>query len=82
MALLEGKRVVGSRQVLKSVQQGNARQVFLARDADLRLTDDIAAAAISNGVPLVWIESMQDIGRLFKVSVPSAAGAVLNDGIK
>ena len=82
MALLEGDRVVGSRQVLRSLQQGNAKQVFLARDADSKLTDEIAAAADIHGVPLVWMGSMHDIGRLFKISVPSAAGAVLKDGTK
>lgn len=78
--LPEGRRVAGTRQVLRALGAQKALMVFLAGDADPRIRESILAAAKERGVPLQDVATMQLLGRLMKLSVPTAAGAVLREG--
>ena len=78
--LPEGRRVAGTRQVLRSLGAQKALMVFLAGDADPWIRESILVAAKEQGVPLQDVATMQLLGRLMKLSVPTAAGAVLREG--
>ena len=69
-------RVVGVRQVLRAVKEGNAERVFLAMDANSRLRAQIEQAAREAEVSLELIATMEELAQLCRVDVPSAAAAV------
>jgi len=70
-------RAVGASQTVKAVQHGRAVLVLIARDADRKVTDPVVVAAREQGVPLVEVDSMRDLGRACGIAVGAAAAAVL-----
>lgn len=69
--------VAGLRQVRKAVLRGDASQVLLARNADPSLTEPLEALCRTCRVPVEWVSTMQELGRLCALSVGAAAGAAI-----
>ena len=72
-------RVVGARQTLRAIREGNADKAFLAMDADARLRQQVEREAKENGVPLQLVATMEELSSLCRVDVPSAAAAILKN---
>ncbi len=70
-------RVVGVKQTLKAVQRGQVSTVFMAYDADAHVLREIQQACAGQAVPVVWVASMQELGRAAGIQVGSATAAVL-----
>ena len=75
--LREKPKVVGVKQVRRAVNDGRAARVFLAGDADPRVTDPIAALCLEKGVETVPVSGMKELGAACGIAVGSAAAAVL-----
>ena len=75
--LRSGKVVVGSKQLRKALVAGRARYVFLAENADPRLTEPIEQMCIQGSVPYSWVPSMMDLGSACGIEVGAAAAAVV-----
>lgn len=71
------RRVVGTKQVLRTLKDGRAACVFLSKDADGFLYRQVQAASEEAGVPLQVLDTMQELGKLCLVGVKTAAAAVL-----
>ena len=70
-------RVIGVKQVTKAVQKSQADAVFLADDADGRMTEPLLHLADEIGVPVVHVPTMQELGKACSIEVGAAAAAVL-----
>lgn len=70
-------RVIGVKQVTKAVQKSQADAVFLADDADGRVTEPLLHLADEIGVPVVHVSTMQELGKACSIEVGAAAAAVL-----
>lgn len=75
--LKTGPRVVGAKQVRRAVADGHAARVFLASDADPRVTSPIERLCEEKKVPVETAGSMAELGTACKIAVGSAAAAVL-----
>lgn len=71
------KRVVGSKQVLRALDEGKAVRVFLGKDADGFIYHRINALCEEKHVPVTVVDSMQQLGKLCMVNVKTASAAVL-----
>ena len=71
-------RVVGLKQTRRAVMQGAARAVYLASDADPRLTEPLRELCRAQDVPCDGSMTLQQLGRACGIAVPAAAVAVLN----
>lgn len=72
-----GRRVVGSKQVLRALSNGIAATVFLAKDADEFIYRRIEAACEQANVPVIKVDTMQELGKKCLVGVKTAAAAAL-----
>ena len=70
--------VVGAKQLKKALQKGNARQVYLAQNADPALTEPLEAMCLQNHIQCFWVRSMQDLGNACGIDVGAAAAAVVD----
>ncbi len=70
-------RVIGVKQVTKAVQKSQADAVFLADDADGRVTEPLLHLADEIGVLVVHVPTMQELGKACSIEVGAAAAAVL-----
>jgi large subunit ribosomal protein L7A len=72
-------RAVGTNQTAKAIARGRARVVFVAQDADRRITEPVLRAARERGLEVVEVSTMEALGRACGISVGAAAAAILDE---
>ena len=77
--LAETPHVTGVKQVMKAVSKGKALCVFVANDADERVTRPLKKLCVENGVELVGTATMAELGKACSIEVGSAAAAALSE---
>ena len=76
--LRRGPKVAGVKQTKRAIQDGTARLVFLAQDADPRVVDPIAELCRERAVPVDRAAGMKELGSACGIAVGSAAAALLS----
>ncbi len=71
------KRTVGVKQTEKAVVKGTALKVFVAKDADERVTEKLVELCKEKAVALVEVETMHELGRVCGIHVKAAAAAII-----
>ena len=72
------KRTVGVKQTEKAVNKGVALKVFVAKDADERVTEKLVELCEEKAVRVVMVETMHELGKACGIHVKAAAAAILN----
>ena len=75
--LKSADRVIGLKQVRKAVESGRATRVFLADDADARVTEPIASLCDEQGVAVEHVATMKKLGQAASIDVGAAAAALI-----
>lgn len=75
--LKQQPKVVGVKQTKRALCDGRAARVFLAEDADPRVTGPIEALCAQKGVPVEKVPAMKELGGACGIAVGSAAAALL-----
>jgi len=70
-------KVVGAKQVKRALNDGRARKLFVAGDADPRVTQPLAQLAVDKGVPVELVPTMRELGSACGIAVGSAAAAII-----
>ncbi|MCL6476827.1 MAG: ribosomal L7Ae/L30e/S12e/Gadd45 family protein [Peptococcaceae bacterium] len=73
------KKVIGSKQTLKAVDRNQAKVVYLAKNAEKHVTDPIIQACSGKSIPVIYVESMQVLGKACGIEVGCAATAVVEE---
>ena len=71
------KKVTGAKQVTRALKNGSAALVFLAEDADPRITGPVESLCRENGVETKSVPTMTALGAACGISVGSAVAAIL-----
>lgn len=71
------KRAVGTKQVIRAVEGGQAACVYLANDADSHIRQKIMAACQAAGVPVEEVSSMQELGKACRIQVGAATACLM-----
>jgi len=74
--LAMGETVVGTRSLLRAMKEGTIRIAYIGSDADLFIRRKVEEACAEANVPLVEVSTMQELGRLCKSPVPTAAAGL------
>ena len=72
------KVIVGSKQLKKALNKGNARYVYLAENADPAITEPIAEMCSQSNIQIAWVRTMTELGQKCGIEVGAAAAAVVN----
>jgi len=75
--LATADKVVGAKQTKRALIADTAKEVFLAADADPRVTGPIAALCAEKGVTVHTDCSMKELGAACGIAVGCAVAAVL-----
>ena len=75
--LQNSDKVVGVKQVRRALSAGQAKRLYLAKDADPQLTAPLERQAAEKGVDITWAESMKALGRACKIAVGAAVAAIV-----
>jgi large subunit ribosomal protein L7A len=69
--------LVGSKQTLKAIANNQVKKIFLAKDIDQPLKQEILKAVNDNNIPFVIVESKNELGRICGIDVSAASAALL-----
>ena len=75
--LKEGARVVGVKQTRRAILDGRAARVFLAEDADPKVTAPVEELCARQNIPVERVPHMRELGSACGIAVPSAVAALL-----
>ena len=75
--LKDGVKVVGAKQVRRAVDNSTAVRVFLAEDADPRVTGPVEALCLERGVPVEKVPAMRELGAVCGIAVGAAVAALV-----
>lgn len=70
-------KVVGAKQVKRALNDGRAKKVFLAGDADPRVTQPLAQLAVNTRVAVELVPTMKELGAACSIAVGSAVAAIV-----
>lgn len=73
------KVAIGTKQATKTVEAGSATEVFVARDADPRITGKMVNLCRRAGVPVTYVDSMKLLGKACGIEVGAAMVALMNE---
>ena len=75
--LSANNKVVGAKQAKRALNDGRAKIMFLANDADPRVVEPLKLLAAQKGVPVVRVPTMQELGSACGISVGSAVAVTI-----
>ncbi len=70
---------VGAKQTTKMLEQQRAIEVYVARDADPQMKEKIVHLCERAGVPIKWIDTMEDLGETCGIDVGAAMAALVTE---
>jgi large subunit ribosomal protein L7A len=73
-----GKVTIGTKQTTRVVELGLATEVFVAKDADPRITTKIVNLCKKMGVKVTYVDSMRMLGKACGIEVGAAMAATVN----
>lgn len=75
--LKNSNKAIGVKQTLKAVENNAAKLVFIARDADEKVTASLKELCVSNDVALEYVETMKQLGKAVGIEVGASAVCLL-----
>ena len=75
--LKTASKVTGAKQVTRALKNGSVRLVFLAQDADPRITGPVETLCRESGVETESVPTMTELGAACGIAVGSAVAAIL-----
>lgn len=68
---------VGTKQTIRSIELNHAEEVYIARDADSKITTKVIHLCKKYQVPYVYVDSMKQLGKACGIDVGAAMAATL-----
>jgi large subunit ribosomal protein L7A len=65
------------RETLKKIAHGTAFHVFVEKDAEPRVIEDIVAQSQTRNIPIDYVDTMEELGRLCGIEVRAACAALV-----
>mgnify|MGYP005835222511 CR=1 FL=1 len=75
--LRTGNKVVGLKQSTKALENGTVKTLFLAKDAEEKVINNLKQLSLKNSVHIVYVESMKQLGKACGIEVGAAVACVL-----
>jgi large subunit ribosomal protein L7A len=70
---------IGTKKATRVVELGQATEVFIAKDADPRITIKMVNLCKRMGVQVTYVDSMKMLGKACGIEVGAAIAAVVNE---
>lgn len=77
LKLTTGKKTVGVKQVKRALNSHEVEAVFIAMDADKKITDQIIQICKEKGVEVFQVDNMKKLGDACGINVNAATAALL-----
>lgn len=71
------RKTVGTKQTQKFIESGQVLVVYIAKDAEERVTSPLLQMCKEKGIEVVYVDSMKELGNACGIKVGAATAAVL-----
>ncbi|WP_413304684.1 50S ribosomal protein L7ae-like protein [Bacillus sp. 1P10SD] len=71
------KFVIGTKQAVKALKEGNVQELVVASDAEPKVTAKVVEVALGIEVPVRYVDSMKKLGKACGIEVGAAAVAII-----
>lgn len=78
-ALSNSKHIAGAKQIRKAVRAGTVERVYLAKDADDRVTAPLEELCRQTGTLMTWVPTMRELGAACGIEVATACAGMLRE---
>jgi large subunit ribosomal protein L7A len=78
-SLKTAKKAVGLKQCIKAVENGKAKRVFIAKDADAAIIEPLKLLCDKNKLSVIYVDSMKTLGKVCGIDVGASAACTLED---
>ncbi|MBM7622355.1 50S ribosomal protein L7ae-like protein [Bacillus haimaensis] len=69
--------IVGTKQTVKALKSGTVKEVVIAEDADVIVTQKVVQTAKEHNIPIVKVDSMKKLGKACGIEVGASAVAII-----
>lgn len=70
-------KVVGAKQVRRALMTSNVELVYIAKDAESKVTDEIIQFCNEEHIPIIHIENMRILGEACGININAAVAALI-----
>lgn len=71
------KFVIGTKQTVRHLKEGNVRELIVANDADPKVTVKVVNEALDINVPILYVDSMLKLGKACGIEVGASTVAII-----
>ena len=71
-------KVVGAKQVKRALSNSEAQMVFIALDAEKKVTGEIEDLCVASEVMVHYVDTMEELGHACGIDINAAVAALLN----
>ncbi len=75
--LNQNKRIVGIKQVKRALNSDKVQTVYIAKDAEQRVTSPVEILCKEKQIDIVYIDTMKELGEICNIDVNAAVAALL-----
>lgn len=68
--------IVGTKQTVKALRNGNVKEVLVATDADPYVTATVVRTAKETNTPVTYVDSMKSLGKACGIEVAASTVAI------
>ena len=71
------RKLVGTKRTYRALKEDQVSICYVAKDAEPRVIEPLCHYCIENGLEIVYVDSMRQLGRYCGIDVGAAAAAIL-----
>lgn len=76
---IAAKKVIGAKQTIKAIKYGNAVEVYIARDAEPKITKPIIDLCQERNIKIIYYNSMAELGKACSIDVGAATVCITDN---
>ncbi|MBO8157460.1 MAG: 50S ribosomal protein L7ae-like protein [Bacillaceae bacterium] len=76
VAQAKSRIIIGTKQSIKAMKNGEVKEVIIAEDADRHVTDKVIRVADQQNIPVSRVDSMKKLGKTCGIDVGAATVAI------
>ncbi|MFC4411852.1 ribosomal L7Ae/L30e/S12e/Gadd45 family protein [Chungangia koreensis] len=70
------KTIIGTKQTAKAMDSGQVKELFVALDAEERITEPVVQSAKNKGIPVYFVDSKRELGKACGIQVAATIVAI------
>ena len=72
------KMVIGTKQTVKALRDGKAKELIVACDAEVKVTANVIKIAQELDVPILYVDSMDKLGKACGIAVGASTVVIIS----